>query len=108
MSPNGTVIQDWMMITRGLTRAPNTRIYTAILNSDDGHGFGVEILEFPGCFTYVEMGESWLDIIQEAVDLWMEGEDGPWPLTLNINQILDHPNRLGGKLMFVEIQLPIR
>lgn len=42
---------------------------------DEGHAHGVTIPDFPGCFS---AADSWEDLpgkIQEAVELYFEGED---------------------------------
>lgn len=50
-------------------------IYPVIIHKDDGSAYGVTVPDFPGCFSAGDTVEEALENVQEAVELYMEGED---------------------------------
>lgn len=48
--------------------------YPVIVHKDKGTGYGVTIPDIPGCFTGGETLESAIESIQEAVELYYDGE----------------------------------
>ncbi|RLA39633.1 MAG: HicB family protein [Gammaproteobacteria bacterium] len=67
---------------------------------DDTHAHGAELPDFPGCFSAVD---NWGDLpsaIQEAVEVYCEGEDMSLPEPSEIDDRDD-----GGMWIFVDIDL---
>ncbi len=49
--------------------------YPVIIHKDEDTGYGVTIPDIPGCFAYGDAQEEAVTKIQEAVELYYEGED---------------------------------
>ena len=49
--------------------------YPVIIHKDDDTGYGVTIPDVPGCFAYGDTQEEAILNIQEAVELYYNGED---------------------------------
>jgi len=49
--------------------------YPVIIHKDDNTGYGVTIPDIPGCFAYGDTQEEAILNIQEAVELYYNGED---------------------------------
>jgi predicted RNase H-like HicB family nuclease len=49
--------------------------YPVIIHKDDDTGYGVTIPDIPGCFAYGDTQEEAILNIQEAVELYYNGED---------------------------------
>ncbi len=49
--------------------------YPVIIHKDNDTGYGVTIPDIPGCFTYGDTQEEAVLNIQEAVELYYQGED---------------------------------
>lgn len=50
--------------------------YMAILHQDKDSAFGLEIPDLPGVFAAADSLEELDDKVQEAVELWAEGQEG--------------------------------
>ena len=55
--------------------------YPVIIHKDDNTGYGVTIPDIPGCFAYGDTQEEAILNIQEAVELYYNGEDISEPPT---------------------------
>jgi predicted RNase H-like HicB family nuclease len=72
---------------------------------DEQHAHGVTIPDFPGCFSAADAWEQLPAAIQEAVELYFEGEavDIPSPTPLEV--LARNPQYAGGVWMMVDIDL---
>lgn len=77
--------------------------YIAIIHKDGDSAYGVTLPDFPGCFSGADTLDAVPAAIQEAVELWAEGEkiDPPTPSTFDDVATLDAAQ--GGMLMLVDI-----
>ncbi len=53
--------------------------FPVIIHKDEGTGYGVTIPDIPGCFAYGDTQEEAVTNIQEAVELYYDGEDTTEP-----------------------------
>lgn len=77
--------------------------YIAIIHKDENSAYGVTLPDFPACFSGADTLEGVPAAIQEAVELWAEGEkfDPPTPSTFDDVAKLDVAR--GGMLMLVDV-----
>ena len=80
--------------------------YPVIVHHEEGKGYGVTVPDFPGCFTAGDSLEEALDNVQEAVELYMDGEGMDWPLPTPLEQLQDHPDLPGGSVVLVDLDTP--
>ncbi len=79
--------------------------YPVIVHHEEGKGYGVIVVDFPGCFTAGDTLEEALANVQEAVELIMEDEDEDLPLPTPFEHLQDHPGLEGGALALVDLDL---
>ena len=58
---------------------------------DENHAFGVVLPDFPGCFSAADKLEDLPARVQEAVELYFEGEDLPLPPPSTIEELRHRP-----------------
>jgi len=59
---------------------------------DDQNAYGVVLPDFPGCFSAADKLEDLPQKVQEAVELYFEGEDLPLPTPSKIEALKQHPD----------------
>ena len=59
---------------------------------DDQNAYGVVLPDFPGCFTAAEKLEELPQKVQEAVELYFEGDEHPLPKASKIETLKQHPD----------------
>ena len=72
---------------------------------DESHAHGVTFPDFPGCFS---AADDWADLprlIQEAVEVYFEGETGGIPPPTPLEVLARDPAYTGGTWLLVEIDL---
>ena len=72
---------------------------------DENHAHGVTFPDFPGCFS---AADDWADLprlIQEAVEVYFEGETGDIPLPTPLEVLARDPTYTGGVWLLVDIDL---
>ena len=79
--------------------------YPVIVHFEDGKGYGVTVPDFPGCFTAGDSLEEALGKVQEAVELYMDGEELDLPLPTPFEQLQDHPDLSGGAIALVDLDI---
>ena len=70
---------------------------------DDQHAHGATIPDFPGCFSAADNLESLPSAIQEAAELYFEGETLDIPAPTPLEALAAHADYQGGVWMLVEI-----
>ncbi len=64
--------------------------YPVIIHKDDNTGYGVTLPDIPGCFAYGDTQEEAILNIQEAVELYYNGEDiSEPPIPSKLEDLLD-------------------
>ena len=72
---------------------------------DATHSHGVEVPNFPGCFS---AADDWQDLprrVQEAVEVWCMGEDMDLPEPTPLEKVLADGNFEGGVWMLMDIDV---
>jgi predicted RNase H-like HicB family nuclease len=72
---------------------------------DDTHAHGVTIPDFPGCFSAADSEENLPRMIQEAAELYFEGEETEIPPPTPLEQLKQDPSYEGGIWRLVDIDL---
>lgn len=73
---------------------------------DKKHAWSVVIPDFPGCFSASDEEENIPAMVQEAIELWMDGEDLPLPKPSSISELRHHPDyQYDGFWLLVDIDL---
>lgn len=71
---------------------------------DESHAHSVVIPDFPGCYSAADDWESIPAMVQEAVELWIEGEDVSLPSPTPLELLARHPDyQYGGIWMLIDI-----
>jgi len=79
-------------------------LYPVIIHKDEGSVFGVTVPDFPGCTTAGDTLEEALANVQEAVELYMDGED-ELPAPSALEDVLRDHGEEGGAIMLVDVDL---
>jgi len=72
---------------------------------DEGHAHGVTIPDFPGCFSAADRWEDLPAKIQEAVEVYCEGEDLQVPPPTAWETLASRPDYQGGVWLLAEIDV---
>jgi predicted RNase H-like HicB family nuclease len=72
---------------------------------NDTHAHGVTIPDFPGCFTAADAWEDLPRMIQEAAEVYFEGEDMEVPAPTPMDRLAQDSSYAGGAWMLVDIDL---
>jgi predicted RNase H-like HicB family nuclease len=77
--------------------------YIAIVHKDEDSAYGVTLPDFPGVFSAADNWEDLAQNIQEAVELWADGQDFEPPEPSSFEAAAGHESAEGGVLMLVDI-----
>lgn len=77
--------------------------YIAIVHKDSDTAYGVTLPDFPGCFSGADTLEEVPAAIQEAVELWAEGEKIDPPMPSTFDDVAKLESAQGGVLMLVDV-----
>lgn len=72
---------------------------------DEDHAHGVTIPDFPGCFSAADRWEDLPSKIQEALELYCEGEDMEIPVPTPLERLASQPEYQDGVWMLTEIDV---
>lgn len=73
---------------------------------DENHAWSMAIPDFPGCFSAADDEAKITDAVQEAVEVWMDGEDFALPKPSSIAQLKDNQDyQYGGVWMLVSVDV---
>jgi predicted RNase H-like HicB family nuclease len=72
---------------------------------DAQHSHGIEVPDFPGCFSAADDWQDLPRMVQEAVELWCQGEDIEVPEPTALQVLTANPDYTGGVWMLVEIDV---
>ena len=78
-------------------------IYPVIVHKDEASAYGVTLVDFPGCFSAGDTIEEALGNVQEAVELYMEGEDMELPSPSAFEAVAGSDEAKGGAIAMVDI-----
>ena len=77
--------------------------YPAYIHKDEDSAWSVTLPDFPGCFSAADELEDLSAAIQEAVEVYFEGEDAEVPTPSVPDQWADDERFSGGYWMLVDI-----
>jgi predicted RNase H-like HicB family nuclease len=81
-------------------------LYPAYVHiGDNQHAHGVTIPDFPGCYSAADEWEELPGMIQEAAEVYFEGEDMPIPPPTPLEQLTSNPDYQEGVWLLVDIDL---
>ena len=72
---------------------------------DEGHAHGVTIPDFPGCFSGADDWDDLPRMVQEAIELYCEGEDLEIPSPSSLDDLRQDPEYEGGEWVFIDVDL---
>ena len=73
---------------------------------DATHAHSMAIPDFPGCFSAADDWSQIPAMVQEAVEVWIEGEDLPLPPPTPLETLAQHPDyQYGGVWMLVDVDI---
>jgi len=72
---------------------------------DADHAHGVEVPDFPGCFSAADDLQDLPRMVQEAVEVWCDGEDVDLPVPSGLNALVAKPDYTGGAWMLVDVDV---
>ena len=70
---------------------------------DETHAHGVTIPDFPGCFSAADDWQDLPGMVQEAIELWCEGQGLALPKPSSLEQLLNNPDYSDGVWLLIEI-----
>lgn len=77
--------------------------YIAIIHKEKETAYGVTLPDFPGCFSAADTLDDVPRNVQEAVELWAEGEEVEPPVPSSFEDVARSEAAQGGILMLVDI-----
>ena len=72
---------------------------------DENHAHGVTIPDFPGCFSAADAWDLLPNAIQEAIELYCEGEDMDIPDPSPMEKLIANPDYAGGVWMLIDVDV---
>ena len=72
---------------------------------DENHAHGVTIPDFPGCFSAADDWDLLPANIQEAIELYCEGEDMEIPVPTLLEKLMSNPEYEGGAWLLVDVDV---
>ena len=76
-----------------------------VYTGDSKHAFGVAVPDFPGCFAACDNENELEHAVQEAVELYFEGEDMDIPSPSSLELLCNNPDFTGGGWRMVNLDL---
>lgn len=70
---------------------------------DDQHAHGVILPDFPGCFSAADSWQGLPAAVQEAVEVWFEGDATDIPQPSALDQLTQDDNYQDGIWMLIDI-----
>lgn len=78
--------------------------YIAIVHKEDDSAYGITLTDFPGCFSASDTWEGIPEQIQDAVELYADGQEGfEPPAVSSFETVAIMPEAKDGTLMIVDI-----
>jgi len=71
----------------------------------DKHSHGVIVPDFPGCCSGANDWQDLPDMIQDAIELWCEGENMDLPEPTPLEKLANDPDYVGGVWMVIDVDV---
>ena len=72
---------------------------------DEDHAHGVTIPDFPGCFSAADDWQDLPKMVQEAIELWCEGQNLALPKPTALDILVNNPDYADGVWMLMEVDV---
>lgn len=72
---------------------------------DAAHSHGVEVPDFPGCFSAADDWQDLPRMVQEAVEVWCQGEDMDLPEPTALEELAANTDFSGGVWMLIDVDV---
>jgi len=72
---------------------------------DAAHSHGVEVPDFPGCFSAADDWQALPRMVQEAVEVWCQGEDMDLPEPTALEELAANTDFSGGVWMLIDVDV---
>ena len=72
---------------------------------DAKHAHGVQVPDFPGCFSAADDSQDLPRMVQEAVEVWCMGEDVALPEPTPLEKLVTRPEFADGVWMLLDIDV---
>lgn len=73
---------------------------------DAQHSHGVEVPDFPGCFSAADDLQDLPRMVQEAIEVWCDGEDVDLPAPSGLDALVAmKPDYTGGAWMLIDVDV---
>ena len=72
---------------------------------DAEHAHGVTVPDFPGCFSAVDNWDELPVMVQEAIELYCDGEDMELPKPSSLEELIKNEEYQGGIWMMLDINV---
>lgn len=80
-------------------------LYPIIMHKEEGTAYGIIIPDFPGCYTAGDTLKEALANVQEAIELYMEGEDMAPPAPSALENVLALEDARDGAVLLVDVDM---
>ena len=81
-------------------------LYPVYVHPGDGtHSHGVEVPDFPGCFSAADDLQDLPRMVQEAIEVWCEGEGMDLPAPTTLEELATNTDFTGGFWMAVDVDV---
>jgi predicted RNase H-like HicB family nuclease len=70
---------------------------------DNNHAHGATVPDFPGCFSAADDWQGLPKAVQEALEVWCEGEKGDLPAPTPLEVLATHAEYQGGVWMLLDV-----
>ncbi len=78
-------------------------LYPICIHQDNDSAYSATIPDFPGCFSAADEWKDLPAMIQEAIELYCDGEDMGIPQPSTLNQLEGNPDYKDGQWVFIDI-----
>ncbi len=72
---------------------------------DATHSHGVEVPDFPGCFSAADDLQDLPRMVQEAIEVWCAGEGMDLPVPTTLEELATNSDFAGGMWMLVDVDV---
>jgi predicted RNase H-like HicB family nuclease len=70
---------------------------------DNEHAHGVTIPDFPGCFSAADAWQDLPRMVQEAIELWCEGQDLELPKPSALDKLINDACYIDGVWLLIDV-----